>query len=155
MQKISLIKIPLFLILLGPKMLLICSDSWHFFDLKTAHLIDVYKFETSFVKWPQSNRASSFFFFLISIINDTWNHDGVKLSLPRPSWSKLLGRAARVQYLLDDIHINVTFQCSAQLSDRAANSALLHLPLIQHLVHHLGEAIAGIVMANGIDFHTR
>lgn len=63
-----------------------------------------------------------------------------------------LGVAA-VQDLLDDIHLDVAIQSSTQLPDRAADAALLHPPSIQHLVHHLRQAVAEVVVLDGLYLH--
>ncbi|TNN62557.1 hypothetical protein EYF80_027260 [Liparis tanakae] len=63
------------------------------------------------------------------------------------------GRAAGVQDLLDDVYLDVALQGAAQLPDRAADASLLHFPPLQHLVHHLREAGAVVVVLDGLDFH--
>lgn len=62
-------------------------------------------------------------------------------------------RTAGVQYFLDYIDFNASFQSSTQLSNRAAYTSLLHFPAVQHLVHHLWQAITVVVMFNGLYFH--
>lgn len=65
----------------------------------------------------------------------------------------LRGRTAGGQYFLDYIDLYAASQSSTQLPNRAANTSLLHFPLFQHLVHHLWQAVALIVMLNGLYFH--
>lgn len=62
-------------------------------------------------------------------------------------------RAAGVQYLLDDIYLYVAFQSSTKLPDCAADAPLLHFPALQHLVHHLRQAVAAIVVPDDVYFH--
>lgn len=68
--------------------------------------------------------------------------------------SDLGGRTAGVQYFLDDIYLYVTIQSTTKLPNSAANTSLLHFPPIQHLMHHLGEAVTETVVLNGLYFHT-
>lgn len=68
--------------------------------------------------------------------------------------SDLGGRTAAVQYFLDDINLYVALQSSTQLPNCTADASLLHFPTIQHLVHHLWQAITVIVVLDGLYFHT-
>lgn len=62
-------------------------------------------------------------------------------------------RTAGVQYFLDYVDFNASFQSSTQLSNCAAYTSLLHFPAVQHLVHHLWQAVTEVVMFNGLYFH--
>lgn len=64
------------------------------------------------------------------------------------------GKTTGVQYFLDDVYLDLSIKCSTQLPNCAADASLLHFPTIQHLVHHLRQAIAVIVMLNGLYFHS-
>jgi len=69
------------------------------------------------------------------------------------SQQTLGGRTAGVQDLLDDVHLDEALQSAAQLPDCVADASLLHFPPLQHLVHHLRQAVAVAVVLNGLDFH--
>lgn len=69
------------------------------------------------------------------------------------SSSHLGGRTTGVQYFLDYIYFYATFQSLTQLAYSAANTSLLHFPTIQHLMHHLGQAIPVKVVLNGLYFN--
>lgn len=66
---------------------------------------------------------------------------------------RLAGRAALVQYFLDDLYLHVSNQSSAKLPYCTANASLLHFPALQHLVHHLWQTVALVVVLYDFYFH--
>ena len=69
-------------------------------------------------------------------------------------FSDLGGKTAGVQNLLDDIYLYGAVQSTTKLPNCAADTPLLHFPAIQHLVHHLWQAVAETVMLNSLYFHS-
>lgn len=63
------------------------------------------------------------------------------------------GWIAGVQDFLNEVYLYVALQSCQQLPDGAADASLLHLPAIQHLMHHLWQAVAVKVVLNGLDLH--
>lgn len=63
------------------------------------------------------------------------------------------GRTAGVTNAVDDVYLHLALQSATKLPDGAAHPPVLHLPLLQHLVHHLWQAVAVTVMLDGLYFH--
>jgi len=63
-------------------------------------------------------------------------------------------RTAFVQYFLDDVNFYISLQSSTKLPNCTADTSLLHFPALQHLVHHLWQAVTVVVVLYGFYFHT-
>lgn len=62
-------------------------------------------------------------------------------------------RITQVQYLLDDIYFYIFVKSSTKSPNGTTLGSLLHFPVLQHLVHHLWQAVAAVVMFYGFYFH--
>lgn len=57
------------------------------------------------------------------------------------------------QQVEQQVHLDAFFERPVEPAHGAAHTALLHAPALQHLVHLLAQAVAAVVVVDGVHLH--